>query len=121
MSKILDQDIGGTIESLRDLFERNKGELHTPEIHQAVTSIIEEANVVDTAEHEGSPWRNRPLHAVLAEKSSDETSPAQIERQAYFNRLRTEYAEKKANGTLPKKDWGVKAVRAKPGSPNPWG
>ena len=65
MSKILDQDIGSTIESLRDLFERNKGDLHTPEMHKAVASIIEESNVVDTTEPAGSPRRDTPLWMVL--------------------------------------------------------
>ena len=65
MSKILDTDIGSTIESLRDLFERNANDLHTPEMKEAVAKVIEEANVIDTSVPEGFPRRDVPLWMAL--------------------------------------------------------
>lgn len=64
MSKNLDKDIGITIERLKQVFERSS-DLQAPDVQEAVAQIIEEANVVDTTQPEGSPRRNVPLWMAL--------------------------------------------------------
>lgn len=71
-----------TAYDLRDVFQN----ITEPEqAVQAIKQIIDNVNIVDPTEHEGSPWRNRPLHLVLGDS---EPSAQELERRQHFAELR---------------------------------
>jgi len=108
MTKFIDEnDIGGTVERLRQVFERSTD---PQEATQSVVQIIEDVNIVDNGEPEGSPWRNRPLHMVLAESAEHTVTPREIAQQE----RRAKVAQMARDGTLPPKNWGAPKPTQKP-------
>ena len=99
MTKSIDgNDIGGTVERLRQVFERNTD---PQQASQSVARIIEDVNIVDRGQPEGSAWRNRPLHMVLAASAEHTATPREIAQQE----RRAKVAQMAKDGTLPPKNW----------------